>query len=293
MNKPRNKETYVQTGWRACLIWFLTCLFSFQSASGVSLYWDTDNVSLGSTDSILGIWGVSNFWNSDSTGGAGGAFQITTLLTDDLTFSAGSNATGVNLITLSGAQQAGSLVFKHGTVTLAGTASPSLTLGSGGITMNNTLNGPLTLGASLSNVILSANQTWANHSSQALNVSAMVSGSAGGGSTHTLTVDGTGSGGVSVSGVLGNGSGGGALALSKSGSFYLTLSGSNTYTGATTVTAGTLRAGVTTSAFGVNSAVTLSNTAGVLLDLNGFSNAIGSLAGGGATGGMCPWARRR
>ncbi len=54
------------------------------------------------------------------------------------------------------------------------------------------------------------------------------------------------------------------------------LAGANTYTGATTVTTGTLQAG-STSAFGVNSAVTVA-AAGVL-DLGGFSNTIGSLAG--------------
>ncbi|MCE5279357.1 MAG: autotransporter-associated beta strand repeat-containing protein [Planctomycetaceae bacterium] len=38
-------------------------------------------------------------------------------------------------------------------------------------------------------------------------------------------------------------------------------------------------------AFGLNSAVTLANTAGVVLDLNGYDTQIGSLAGGGTTGG--------
>jgi fibronectin-binding autotransporter adhesin len=68
------------------------------------------------------------------------------------------------------------------------------------------------------------------------------------------------------------------------------LSGDNTYTGGTTVSSGTLRAGVasvvnTSGAFGNNSAVALANTAGVTLDLAGFDTQIGSLSGGGATGG--------
>jgi len=54
----------------------------------------------------------------------------------------------------------------------------------------------------------------------------------------------------------------------------------NTYTGSTTVSAGTLQAGAT-SAFGTNSAVSLSS--GTTLDLAGFSNSIGSLAGTGGT----------
>jgi autotransporter-associated beta strand protein len=62
------------------------------------------------------------------------------------------------------------------------------------------------------------------------------------------------------------------------------LSGTNNFTGATTITSGTLRAG-SASAFGVNSAVTLANSAGATLDLNGFNNSIGSLTGAGSLGG--------
>ena len=75
--------------------------------------------------------------------------------------------------------------------------------------------------------------------------------------------------------------------LTKAGAGTLTLSGTNAYTGATTVSGGILRAGAAAGgqAFGSNSAVTLANTAGVALDLNDFDQTIGSLAGGGTTGG--------
>lgn len=94
-----------------------------------------------------------------------------------------------------------------------------------------------------------------------------------------------GSGTGTYSGVI-SGTGG----VTKAGSGTLTLSGANTYTGATTVSAGVLKAGVASvsgvsGAFGVGSAVTLSNTAGASLDTTGFANQIGSLAGGGTTGG--------
>ena len=69
------------------------------------------------------------------------------------------------------------------------------------------------------------------------------------------------------------------------GAGTFTVSGANTYTGATNVNAGTLQAGIATNAgntagaFGVNSTVTVS--AGATLDLNNFNETIGSLTGAG------------
>ncbi|WP_338576687.1 autotransporter-associated beta strand repeat-containing protein [Brevundimonas olei] len=76
----------------------------------------------------------------------------------------------------------------------------------------------------------------------------------------------------------------GAGALTKSGAGTLVLSGANTYAGGTTVYDGVLRVN-SASAFGNSGALTLSNLAGVLVDLNGFNTTIGHLAGGGALGG--------
>jgi fibronectin-binding autotransporter adhesin len=75
--------------------------------------------------------------------------------------------------------------------------------------------------------------------------------------------------------------------LRKDGSGTLVLSGTNTYTGTTQVTGGILRAGAT-NVFGTAAAaggMTLDNTTGVTLDLNGFDSTVASLAGGGTTGG--------
>ena len=82
----------------------------------------------------------------------------------------------------------------------------------------------------------------------------------------------------------------GALGLTKLGANTLTLDQANTYTGPTRVVAGILKAGLATVAgvsgpFGVNSAVTVDNVSGASLDLNGFDTQLGSLAGGGTTGG--------
>lgn len=71
--------------------------------------------------------------------------------------------------------------------------------------------------------------------------------------------------------------------LRKDGPGTLLMSGTNTYTSNTHVTGGILRAG-SNQAFG-NRGMFLNNTAGVLLDLNGFDNSVGFLNGGGANGG--------
>jgi YVTN family beta-propeller protein/autotransporter-associated beta strand protein len=67
--------------------------------------------------------------------------------------------------------------------------------------------------------------------------------------------------------------------LTKVGAGTLTLSGSSTYTGATSVNAGTLQAGVV-NAFSPFSAFTVAS--GATLDLNSFNQTIGSLAGAGS-----------
>jgi fibronectin-binding autotransporter adhesin len=64
----------------------------------------------------------------------------------------------------------------------------------------------------------------------------------------------------------------------KLGDGTLTLSGTNSYTGATTVSAGVLQAG-STGAFSAGSEFIVN--AGGTLDLNGFSSTIGSLSGSG------------
>lgn len=70
----------------------------------------------------------------------------------------------------------------------------------------------------------------------------------------------------------------------KNGAGTLVLSGSNDYTGSTTISAGTLRAG-STSAFGVGGGISLGNAAGATLDLDNLSNTVAFLLGGGPAGG--------
>jgi len=105
-----------------------------------------------------------------------------------------------------------------------------------------------------------------------------------GGNNQSTTFSGVisdcGGGGGGVCGAqtfnLGLATTGGSLV--KTGTGTLTLSGANTYTGATNVNAGTLQAGAV-NAFASSSAFTVAG--GATLDLNGTNQIIGSLAGAG------------
>lgn len=94
----------------------------------------------------------------------------------------------------------------------------------------------------------------------------------------------TGAGAITISAPVTNSADSVAVHLVKSGSGTLTLSGTNTYTGGTFINAGTLTTSNAT-ALGSNSAVTLANVAGATLNITAANISIGSLAGGGASGG--------
>ena len=79
-----------------------------------------------------------------------------------------------------------------------------------------------------------------------------------------LTIDGTGNG--NLISILGTAAG----ALIKNGLGTWTISGANTYTGVTTINAGTLKIGASTSALGTVAGLT-TVVSGAVLDLNGFN----------------------
>src|SRR5262249_45622045 len=96
---------------------------------------------------------------------------------------------------------------------------------------------------------------------------------------NAMTLNGTSTVDTQANALTLSGNIGGAGGLTKIGSGTLTLWGPSTYTGATNVNAGTLQAGVA-NAFSPLSAFTVAS--GATLDLNGFEQNIGSVAGAGA-----------
>ncbi len=85
---------------------------------------------------------------------------------------------------------------------------------------------------------------------------------------------------TTLQGIVGDGASAGTLV--KAGGGILLLSGTNTYTGATNVDAGTLRAG-SAGAFGASTVFSV--LSGATLDLNGFNKTFGTLSGDGTVTG--------
>ena len=149
------------------------------------------------------------------------------------------------------------------------TNTNALTLNTGSLTNGSatpaTFPGLITLGGASSFVAGSGNLVLTN--------SGTITGSGLG-----LTLDGAATG-SSIASIIGTGTG----TVTKNGSGTWTLSGANTYTGVTTINAGTLTASGG-SAIADAAPVNLANIAGAVFNL-ASSETIGSLAGGGTTGG--------
>jgi len=173
---------------------------------------------------------------------------------------------------LGGNRSAAGLQFAAGATTLlggtsGGAAADSLTLGSGGITVSAAA-GAATLGAASGatvDLVLGDSQTWTNGSAALLRAHNGIARAAGDTISRVFTV--SGSGNTQLDGVIADGGADGTLGLTKSGAGLLTLSGSSTYTGATTVSEGTLLV-----------AGALGNTAVSVVDFGRFGGT-GSLAG--------------
>jgi fibronectin-binding autotransporter adhesin len=193
-------------------------------------------------------------------------FTLNGTITNGMTNTAGT-------LTLNTSTQSGNGTFSGAISDGAGASTTALVVAAGtaNLTATNTYSGATTISSGATLQVSSAGS--------------LGSGSYAGNISNAGTLQYSSSAAQTLSGVI---SGGGAL-LKDTSTSALTLSGSNTYTGVTTINAGTLSAGVASGAgygaFGNNSAVTLANAANTVLNITGFNTSIGSLAGGGTTGG--------
>ena len=175
--------------------------------------------------------GTLKLANAGALGSSGATYSATTIASGATLDLNGQNVSNTNTLTLSG----------------TGAAS------AGGALINSSVSastfaGLATLGAA----------TTINASSGSIS---LTNGGTITGSGFGLTV--TGSNNTSIASIIGTGAG----TLTKEGTGILTLSGANTYTGATTVSAGRLQLGNATALGGSAAGVTVAS--GATLDLNG------------------------
>lgn len=250
-------------------------------ARATDVYWDRNGATTGAATGGIanGTWDAASTgnWTTNSSG------TIATMnysvanggspSTADVFFSAGTDAiTSVN-VTLTGPVAARSITVQELLNITSATGTPSLAIGSGGVTLANTVVGTSTWVSTLP-VTLSASQSWNNNSNFLFTMAGTLTGAAS--SATTLTFSGTGSGGSTLSGAISNGtSGTTSLAINTTGGNVTTLSNStNSFSGGTTLTQGILR-------------VSQSGASGTTLGNGGLFLAGGELrlVRGGNTGG--------
>jgi len=206
-----------------------------------------------STAASMGSSGVITLGSDSSIGGTGditfsgtfaGAYTLTKVGAGTHTLAGASTSWDNHKIVIT----AGTLAFQTGETRLG--AVPATVVAD-----QITVNGGTLLLSGASNQELSANR-------------GVTLGASGG----TLSADASRT--LTVNSIIA-----GAGTLAKAGDGIVILSGDNTYGGATTVSAGTLRLG---AADRIPNASAVTVSSGATLDLNGNSDVVGSLAGAGA-----------
>ena len=265
------------------------------SARATLLYWDLNGTTANAGTTGAGAWdGTNAFWNSDATGGAGGAVQAVTASTDDLSFSSGTGYSAGGTVTVTGAVVANSVTFVNGgAITLTGGTSLTLS-GATGLnftngTAANFVGTPIILGASTAftnsdnslqtitggvtgafNLTLNGNSTGAmTFTTGSINIAGTITNSGTG--TNTSTLAGVGpnvtaltqsstTSALTVAGALSLNSGGTTL-TNTLGTKALTVSGGTTGTGNLVLNNNsTLASGIVLSTNSVNHTGTITNS---------------------------------
>lgn len=226
--------------------------FDLTSFNGASTPTGTFYMTQSASALVLnyGILGDSVWSGGSANWSTGFSPAVTTNSNIFFTGAAGGNAT--NDIAVATLSSIGTITFNS----TAGAYTLNATTGAAGVSGGTAL----TLTGSV------VNNSSAN---QSLNLNLAI---------NTNTVVDAASGNIAIGGVLS-----GTGILTKNGTGTLTLSGANTYTGTTTVNAGNLNLSGG-SAITDNGVVSLANASGVGLTVT-TSETIGSLQGGGTTGG--------
>ncbi|MCS6243906.1 MAG: autotransporter-associated beta strand repeat-containing protein [Opitutus sp.] len=231
---------------------------------GVNTYTGATTISAGtlglnSTGTIASSSGVANSGNFTIAGN-----KIIDSMTGSGTTELGSNTLTIGDATNTSATYSG-IISGTGGLTKAGTGTLTL---SGG----NTFTGATTISAGT--LALNSTGTIATSSGVANSGNFTIAGNkiidsmTGSGTTalssFTLTIGDADNRDATYSGIISGGGG-----LTKAGTGTLTLSGANTFTGATTISTGTLKLGSTAALGTIDGSTTVAS--GAALDLNGFT----------------------
>ena len=211
------------------------------------MIWDANGIATDGAQDGLGNWGATATFFNPLTGveqapgngdisqfGNGGflsAPAVITFTASESVLGLAFGATGANGYSLTGGTQ-------------------TLTIGTSGITMNVGAQASL-VGSTTLSIGLGGAETWTNNSASLLTVAGAVATSG----TSTLTLSATSAGGITITGVVGGSAA--PVTVNSTGLGIVTLSGANTETGATTLTAGILRATNATALGAGTSALTL------------------------------------
>jgi fibronectin-binding autotransporter adhesin len=262
------------------LLCAVACIAGALTSHAADSSWNVD---------AAGNWSTAGSW----TAGVPGSTSILNS-TDIATFS--NTLTAARTVTVDANRNIGGITFGNTSNFGFTLSSGNLLLTNGGVIQNlsgtgnhtNTISSAITIQGNGGSASFTANAT----SGTSLLSIANVSGVSTAGNTTTVNLNGSNTATGNEVRVLTNGTSGGKLAVVKSGSgtWSLGLANTlNTFTGGITINAGTLRAGTASGgqALGSANAITLANTAGTILDLSVASTnqTIGSLSGGGTTGG--------
>jgi autotransporter-associated beta strand protein len=237
------------------------------------------DVIVGVAGGSIGAHGNNNFTTSGKLSGTG---TLTMLALgggggQTLNFNSTSNdfTGGIVISTGNGTFTINSLVDSANNIVFNGTTGAVFTYNTGATAPLVLNSRSFAITSSFSNTISNLNTT----QGMTINTPLLVTASG----ALTLTLNAAAGPTNAFAGNITNGTGGGTIGLTKSGAGIWNVSGTNTHSGTTTVSAGTLELS-NGAAIADTGAVSIANVATAILKLNA-NETIGSLAGGGTLGG--------
>jgi fibronectin-binding autotransporter adhesin len=246
--------------------------------SAALVYWDTNGVTPGTGADSTGTWDATTpNWNSDP-GGEGAGPGVWTA-GETAVFSAGTEGTAPFTLTVSGTQTAAGVILEEGAMTFN---SGVIAIGGGSfvlapgtsLTTNSSLRISATAGANFFVDGATLKTTNTGLAGSFVDVDATITLGPGGG---TMVNDSPVLNIIQTATVVS-----GVGSFTKAGVGLLAIASPSTYTGATIVNEGELRIRFDNNRLPITTAVTV-NAPGIL-NLNGLSQRIGSLSGGGSVG---------